>query len=67
MGSRRKQRIAARAATAAVAVTSLIAAAAANGWIDLRSAVCESLIGIRRAGADIVLTYWAAEVSGWLM
>ncbi|MEB3065164.1 porphobilinogen synthase [[Mycobacterium] zoologicum] len=46
---------------------SMIAAAAANGWIDLRSAVCESLIGIRRAGADIVLTYWAAEVSGWLM
>jgi len=45
---------------------SMIAAAAANGWIDRRQAVLESLIGIRRAGADIVLTYWAAEVSGWL-
>lgn len=44
----------------------MIAAAAANGWIDGRSAALESLIGIRRAGADIVLTYWAAEAAGWL-
>lgn len=45
---------------------SMICAAAANGWIDLQAAALESLIGIRRAGADIVLTYWAADVAGWL-
>ena len=45
---------------------SMISAAAANGWIDGQSAVLESLIGIRRAGADIVLTYWAAQAAGWL-
>ena len=45
---------------------SMICAAAANGWIDLQAAALESLVGIRRAGADIVLTYWAADVAGWL-
>ncbi len=45
---------------------SMICAAAANGWIDLQASALESLIGIRRAGADIVLTYWAAEAAGWL-
>jgi porphobilinogen synthase len=45
---------------------SMISAAAANGWIDLQSAALESLVGIRRAGADIVLTYWAADVASWL-
>jgi len=45
---------------------SMIEAAAANGWIDRRRAIEESLIGIRRAGADAVLTYWAVEVAGWL-
>ena len=44
----------------------MIEAAAANGWIDRDRAVLESLIGIRRAGADAVLTYWATEVAGWL-
>lgn len=44
----------------------MISAAAANGWIDGRAAALESLTGIRRAGADIVLTYWAAEAAGWL-
>lgn len=44
----------------------MISAAAANGWIDLRASALESLTSIRRAGADIVLTYWAAEVAGWL-
>jgi porphobilinogen synthase len=34
-------------------------AAAQNGWIDLEDAMMESLIGIRRAGADIILTYFA--------
>lgn len=45
---------------------SMISAAAANGWIDGRAAALESLVAIRRAGADIVLTYWAAEAAGWL-
>lgn len=44
----------------------MIRAAAANGWIDERAAVLESLTGIRRAGADFVLTYWAAEAARWL-
>lgn len=44
----------------------MISAAAANGWIDGRVAALESLTSIRRAGADIVLTYWAADVAGWL-
>lgn len=44
----------------------MLAAAAGNGWIDKRAAVLESLTCIRRAGADIVLTYWAAEAAGWL-
>jgi len=44
----------------------MICAAAANGWLDRRSAAYESLVSIRRAGADIVLTYWAAEAAGWL-
>ncbi|WP_269303832.1 porphobilinogen synthase [Aeromicrobium sp. HA] len=41
----------------------MIEAAAANGWIDRERAIDESLLSIRRAGADIVLTYWAAEVA----
>jgi porphobilinogen synthase len=39
----------------------MIEAAAANGWIDRDRAIVESLVSIRRAGADVVLTYWAAE------
>ena len=45
---------------------SMITAAAANGWIDLHTVVLETLTGIRRAGADIVLTYWAADAARWL-
>ena len=45
---------------------SMISAAAANGWIDLRTVALETLTGIRRAGADIVLTYWAVDAVGWL-
>lgn len=44
----------------------MIEAAAANGWIDRRGAVLESLLGIKRAGADMVLTYWASDVATWL-
>ncbi|BBZ06190.1 delta-aminolevulinic acid dehydratase [Mycolicibacterium doricum] len=45
---------------------SMISAAAANGWIDGPTVALETLTGIRRAGANIVLTYWAADVAGWL-
>jgi porphobilinogen synthase len=44
----------------------MIEAAAANGWIDRRRAVQESVLSIRRAGADAVLTYWAVELATWL-
>jgi porphobilinogen synthase len=45
---------------------SMVEAAAARGWVDRRAAVLETLTSIRRAGADIVLTYWAAEAAVWL-
>jgi porphobilinogen synthase len=41
----------------------MIEAAAANGWIDRERAIVESVTSIRRAGASIVLTYWAAELA----
>ena len=44
----------------------MVEAAAANGWIERDRAVLETLTGIRRAGADIVLTYWATEVAARL-
>jgi porphobilinogen synthase len=45
---------------------SLIKAAAERGWIDERLAVIETLTAIHRAGADLIITYWAAEVARWL-
>jgi porphobilinogen synthase len=45
----------------------MIEAAAAHGWIDRDAAILETLTSIRRAGADIVLTYWAAEVAARLV
>lgn len=44
----------------------MIEAAAANGWVDRERIVLESLTGIKRAGADMILTYYATEVAGWL-
>jgi porphobilinogen synthase len=44
----------------------MIEAAARNGWIDRDRAVLESVTSIRRAGASIVLTYWAAEIARWI-
>lgn len=44
----------------------MISAASANGWIDGQAMALETLTSIRRAGADIILTYWAADVAGWL-
>jgi porphobilinogen synthase len=45
---------------------SMLKAAAQNGWMDERAAVIESLTSIRRAGADLVLTYYAKEAAAWL-
>jgi porphobilinogen synthase len=44
----------------------MLEAAAAQGWIDREPAILETLTSIRRAGADVVLTYWAAEAARWL-
>ncbi|WP_218712835.1 porphobilinogen synthase [Arthrobacter sp. BF1] len=44
----------------------MIEAAAANGWINRRGAIEESVLSIKRAGATMILTYWAAELAGWL-
>jgi porphobilinogen synthase len=44
----------------------MVEAAAANGWIDRERAILETLTSIRRAGADTILTYWAAEVADLL-
>jgi porphobilinogen synthase len=45
---------------------SMIKAAAAKGWLDEQSVAMESLTAIRRAGADIILTYWAKDAVGWM-
>ena len=45
---------------------SMLKAAGANGWIDEQAAATESLIAIRRAGADVIVTYYAKEIAGWL-
>jgi porphobilinogen synthase len=55
--------------TAAYAVSgehAMIKAAAANGWIDERGVTLESLLAMRRAGADILITYAAVDVAKWL-
>jgi porphobilinogen synthase len=44
----------------------MIKAAAASGWLDEQRAALETLTGIKRAGADIIFTYWAREVAAWL-
>ncbi len=44
----------------------MVEAAAANGWIDRDRIITETLTAIRRAGADMILTYWAAEVAARL-
>jgi porphobilinogen synthase len=45
---------------------SMLKAAALNGWIDERAATLEALTAIRRAGADVILTYFAKQAAGWL-
>ncbi|MDR3478890.1 MAG: porphobilinogen synthase [Gammaproteobacteria bacterium] len=44
----------------------MLKAAALQGWLDERASVMESLIAMRRAGADAILTYYAKQVAGWL-
>jgi len=44
----------------------MVEAAAVRGWLDRRRTILETLTSIRRAGADLVLTYWAAEATPWL-
>ncbi|OGS01054.1 MAG: delta-aminolevulinic acid dehydratase [Elusimicrobia bacterium RIFCSPLOWO2_12_FULL_59_9] len=55
--------------TAAYSVSgeyAMLKAAAANGWLDEKKAALESLTSIKRAGADIILTYYAFEAAAWL-
>lgn len=55
--------------TAAYSVSaeySMVKAASANGWIDEKAVTLESLLAMRRAGADIIITYAAADVARWL-
>jgi porphobilinogen synthase len=44
----------------------MVKAAAASGWMDERQAALESLTAIKRAGADVIVTYWAKDVAQWL-
>jgi len=44
----------------------MLKAAALNGWLDEKKVVLESLTGIRRAGADVILTYYARQAARWL-
>jgi porphobilinogen synthase len=44
----------------------MVKAAAGQGWLDERQAALESLTSIRRAGADLVVSYWTKELAGWL-
>jgi porphobilinogen synthase len=44
----------------------MIKAAAERGWIDERKVVLETLTAIRRAGADLILTYYAKEAADWI-
>jgi len=45
---------------------SMLKAAAGNGWLDEERAVMEALTGIKRAGADIIISYHAPDVARWL-
>jgi porphobilinogen synthase len=44
----------------------MVKAAARNGWLDERAVALESLTAIKRAGADMILTYWALDAARWL-
>jgi porphobilinogen synthase len=44
----------------------MLKAAAQNGWIDEKNAVLELMTSFRRAGADLIITYWAREIAKWI-
>jgi porphobilinogen synthase len=44
----------------------MVKAAAQNGWLDERATVLEQMMAFKRAGADLIITYWARQVAGWL-
>ena len=44
----------------------MVEAAAAQGWIDRKRVILETLTSMKRAGADLILTYWATEAAGWI-
>lgn len=44
----------------------MVKAAAANGWLDERATVLEQMVAFKRAGADLIITYWAREIVKWL-
>jgi porphobilinogen synthase len=44
----------------------MVKAAAQNGWLDERQAALESLTAIKRAGADLILSYWTKDLAQWL-
>ena len=44
----------------------MVKAAAANGWIDEKRIVLETLLSMKRAGADIIITYHAMDAAKWL-
>jgi porphobilinogen synthase len=44
----------------------MLKAAAQNGWIDEKNAVLELMMSFRRAGADLIITYWAREIAKWI-
>jgi porphobilinogen synthase len=44
----------------------MIKAAHEKGWLDEKEVAMETLMGIKRAGADIILTYWAKDAARWL-
>jgi porphobilinogen synthase len=45
----------------------MVKAAAEKGWIDEKAVVKESLTSMHRAGANIILTYWAKEIAKWIL
>jgi porphobilinogen synthase len=65
----RRVREATRLPVAAYSVSgeyAMIKAASQNGWLDERTVVLEALTGVKRAGADIIVTYYAPDVARWL-
>jgi porphobilinogen synthase len=44
----------------------MVKAAAQNGWLDERATVLEQMIAFKRAGADLIITYWARQIAAWL-